>query len=223
MSEPKKKKLRGAEGELLRALQISPDDVQANDQGYITDHQRETLITREHKQFAPLYVPTLIGFFVFLFMLMLSTFAPIAPEDMEAFLFLTGSAGLISGVLGAFLAYNWWVVRNELKADDVQTVQGIAVVTLDNTHNMGKLEINGVELKASPDILRRIRHLEPYTVHYLPDSKIVLSMAHIDDEANIRRDDSAATSRLQETPAVDSDTVQAYDEDNATSQRTQSS
>ena len=158
MSEPKKKKLRGAAGELMRALQITPDDIEANEQGYITDHQRETLITRESQQFAPLYIPVLI-----------------------------------------------------------------AVVTLDNTYNRGKLEINGMELKANPDILRRIRHLEPYIVHYLEDSKIVLSMAHLDDEANIRQDDSAAASRLQEHAAVDSDSADIYDERDAASERTQSS
>jgi hypothetical protein len=152
----------------------------------------------------------------------LSVFAPISPEDVEVFQFLTASGALISIVLGAFLAYKWWTVRNELETSDVQTVQGIAVVSLDNTQNRGKLEINGMELKASPDVLRRIRHLEPYIVHYLPDSKIVLSMAHLDDEANIRQDDSAAASRLQER-AVDTDSADIYDERDTASERTQSS
>ena len=52
MSE-KKKKLTGKQGELMRALDITPDDLEANDAGYITDNQRETVARRQRYERIP--------------------------------------------------------------------------------------------------------------------------------------------------------------------------
>ena len=102
-------------------------------------------------------------------------------------------------------------VKEELVKNRFETTQGIAVVNV--TEHQSHLEINGLKLNASPDVLRRVRHLDPYVIHYLPESKVILSMEHIPDESNIREDTAAG--RLQDT--VD-DTDYLPDEDNQQSE-----
>ena len=58
-----------------------------------------------------------------------------------------------------------------------------------------------MKLNASQDVLRRIKHLDAYVIHYLPNTKTILSMEHIDNDDNIR--DDVAASRLRDT--VDDD------------------
>ena len=187
--EEKKKKLTGQQGELMRALEISVDDLIANDEGYITEAQRTSLPKREAYQWiGQLIISSIIGS-VLLFILLpmiLTAMREIHPATLSnvTFLFLV----TVFIAWHGFISYNR--LKNDLLANKLHTVQGIAVI------NKGRLEINGLKLNASPDVLSRVLNLAPYIVHYLPNSKVILSMEHISDDDNIRQDERS--SRLQD-------------------------
>lgn len=191
MSEPKKKKLTGQQAELMRALDIAPEDVEANDAGYITEHQRSKVMRGQWYRWWPYLIPTVM------FTVMPILFLVIAAAEAEAAFPMTllsliflATAAAFGGVIG----WQWNNLRRDLAQNEIKTVQGIAVVSISQPSNGATsfLEINGLRLKASPRVLLRVRHLDPYVVHYLPDSKVILSMQHIDEDENIRHQEAAA-------------------------------
>lgn len=189
--EQKKKKLTGQQGELMRALDISAEDLLANDEGYITDEQRESVPKRQSYAFTQYKV--LAGVFssiALIFPVIVFLADDVPAEILFISLFFLAMATFFGGVG----LYQYRRLKNDLASGSFQTVQGIAVVNVGESE--ANLEINGMKLNASPDVLRRVRHLEPYIIHYLPNSKVILSMEHIDNEDNIRQDESA--SRLQD-------------------------
>ncbi|GAB5492573.1 MAG: hypothetical protein Phog2KO_27880 [Phototrophicaceae bacterium] len=198
--EEKKKKLTGQQGELMRALEISVDDLMANDEGYITEAQRESLPKRQGYQLLPYKIMggAFAGFaLIFPVLFMLIDDAP--PEMLFMSLFFLA----IASIAGGFGLYQQRRLKNDLASNEFQTVQGIAVVNIGE--NEAHLEINGLKLNASPDVLRRIRHLDPYIVHYLPNSKVILSMENLSDDDNIRQDERS--SRLQDDDSADESSV----------------
>lgn len=195
--ENKKKKLTGQQGELMRALDISVDDLIANDDGYISDAQRESVPKRQSYQW--LQYKILVGAFssiALIFPILVFLLDDIEPAILLLSLFFISLATFF----GSVGIYQYRRLKKDLEANTFPTVQGIAVVNIGESESY--LEINGMKLNASPDVLRRVRHLEPYIIHYLPNSKVILSMEHIDDEDNIRQD--ASRSRLEDEVSDDS-------------------
>jgi len=193
MSEPKKKKFGGQQAELMRALDITPEDLEANDAGIITENQRETIVRRQMYRWWPFLIPAGIFLFMPLIYLVIAVAEPetVLPMLLTALGFLGGAAGF-----GGAVWWQWQQLQRDLAKGEVRTVQGIAVVNVNqarNTYN-SYLEIGDLKLKASPKVLLRVRHLDPYIVNYLPESKVILSMQHIDEDQNIRQGE--AESRL---------------------------
>lgn len=210
MSEVKKKKVGGQEAELMRALDMTPEDLEANDTGYITEHQRETVVRRQMYRWWPFLIPAGIFMFIPLIYLVIAAAEPEAalPMLFTSLGFWAGAAGF-----GGAVWWQWSRLKKDLAKGEVRTVQGIAVVNVNyakNTYN-SYLEIGDLKLKASPKILLRVRHLEPYIVHYLPESKVVLSMQYIDEDQNIRQE--AAESRLVEHMGSESEVLMDGDEE----------
>ncbi len=208
MSEPKKKKLTGQQAELMRALDITPEDIDANDAGYISDHQRATVVRRQWYRWWPFLIPTAI------FAVMPIIFMVIAATEAEAMLpmvFTSLGFWIAAAGFGGAIWWQWLQLQKDLRKNEVHTVQGIAVVNVNRTSNssISHLEIGGLKLKASPDVLLRVRHLDPYVVHYLPESKVILSMQHIDEDQNIRQGEAEA--RLADAVG-DEDVDRAYGE-----------
>jgi len=190
--EEKKKKLSGQQGELMRVLDIVPDDLIANDEGYISERQQESVLKRQAYQWQGFFVVSiLLGLFGLLF----GGFAAFNTDKLLPLLAMTGFFLLIATFLGVASALYRQKVKGELQKNRFETTQGIAIVNV--TEHQSQLEINGLKLDASPDVLRRVQHLQPYLIHYLPESKVILSMEHITESSNIR--DDAATDRLQDT------------------------
>ncbi|MCA9911934.1 MAG: hypothetical protein KC496_01235 [Anaerolineae bacterium] len=216
MSEPKKKKLTGQQAELMRALDITPEDIEANDAGYITEHQRNTVMKRQWYRWWPFLIPTGI------FTLMPMFFMVIAATEAEAVLPLVlTSIGfwITAAAFGGTLWWQWLQLQKDLRKNEIHTIQGIAVVNVSRTNNssISYLEINGMKLKASPEVLLRVRHLDPYVVNYLPESKIILSMQHVDEDQNIRQDE--AETRLVDRMGDKETGEAAYGEDAEQAQR----
>lgn len=210
MSE-KKKKFGGHHGELMRVLEITPDDIEANDAGYISQHQREMIVQRESIQRRQYFVGAIVVAAVAVFLMGLSI--P-EPEDIRLLFSLAGLLFVVSAALGVVGFGKQKQLERELGNNDIATLQGIAVVNISDTTSV--LEINGEQLKASPDILRRIKHLEPYVVHYLPKSKAILSMQPLDEDGNMR--DDFATGRLVDSSG-DEEIVYVEDKPQQSSQR----
>lgn len=204
--EEKKKKLTGQQGELMRALDISMDDLIANDEGYITESHRASVIKGQGYQWQQYTILSAV------FTSMSVIFAGIAsanPDKLLPLLFM-GLFFLVVGLsAGGLRIYQQRKVKEALANNRFETVQGIAVVNV--TWEESHLEINGLKLKASPDVLRRVKHLDPYIIHYLPGSKVILSMQHIEEDSNIRE----STARLQDS-ATTGDTLD-YEKDESES------
>ena len=60
MTEIKKKKYTGQQGELMRALNIDSDDIRANDAGYVSDNQRVTVVKRQRYEILPFTIIALV-------------------------------------------------------------------------------------------------------------------------------------------------------------------
>lgn len=200
--ENKKKKLTGQQGELMRALDITHDDLLANDNGVISPAQKETLAKRQNYQWKQYNV---VGIVMMLFAFIVPTIALISSEgnlDRDGVIGISLMLTIFIGIGLSSLGYGFWKrqqLNADLKNNQVTTTQGIAVVNI--TENASILEINGMELNAPEDVLRRIKHLDAYLVHYLPNTKTILSMEHIDDDDNIRED--VASTRLQDQSSDD--------------------
>jgi hypothetical protein len=200
--EHKKKKLTGQQGELMRALDITHDDLRANDNGVISPEQRESLVKRQNYQWKEYNV---IGIAMTLFGLIVPTIAFFASEgnlDRDAVIGISVLVSIFMLIGVTSLGYGFLKrqqLQIDLKNNLVATTQGIAVVNISDEESI--LEINGMKLNASQDVLRRIKHLDAYVIHYLPNTKTILSMEHIDNDDNIR--DDVAASRLRDT--VDDD------------------
>ena len=71
-----------------------------------------------------------------------------------------------------------------------------------------------MKLHAPPDVLRRVKHLDPYVIHYLPDSKVILSMEQIEENSNIREDSAYSQDSLsfQDSATHKDDTLDYIDE-----------
>ncbi|GAB5492572.1 MAG: hypothetical protein Phog2KO_27870 [Phototrophicaceae bacterium] len=208
----KKKKITGQQGELMRALEISVDDLIANHEGYITEAQRVSLPKRQGYLWRPYRVTC--GGCAFLGLIFPIMFlGSIMPFVIIIF-------SLFSFAIAAFFGYSglhqYSLMLIELTSNNFKTIQGIVVVYIGA--NGGYLEINGLKFNASHDVLHRIRHLEPYIIHYLSKTKIILSMEHIVDDDNIRQDERS--SRLQDSDSA-SDTL-GGNYDNSAENRQQS-
>ncbi|MGB7340700.1 MAG: hypothetical protein WBC91_17510 [Phototrophicaceae bacterium] len=196
--EHKKKKLTGQQGELMRALDITHDDLRANDNGVISPEQRESLVKRQNYQWKEYNV---IGIAMTLFGLIVPTIAFFSSEgnlDRDAVIGISVLVSIFMLIGVTSLGYGF-LKRQQLQTDlnnkQVATTQGIAVVNISDEESI--LEINGMKLNASQDVLRRIKHLDAYVIHYLPNTKTILSMEHIDNDDNIRSD--FAVSELDDT------------------------
>lgn len=187
--QEKKKKLTGQQGELMRSLGISMDDLIANDEGYITEEHQESVLKGQGYQLQQYAI--LSGIFT-LMSVIFSGIALANPDKLLPLLFM-GLFFLTVGLsAGGLRLYQGRKVKAELANNRFETVQGIAVVNV--SWEEAYLEINGLKLNASPDVLRRVQHLQPYIIHYLPGSKVILSMQHIEENSNIRE----SSARLQD-------------------------
>ena len=195
MSE-KKKKYGGQHGELMRVLDITPEDIAANDAGYISEHQREVVNQREGHQRRQ-YI--LAGIVMALIAVVFMGVSLIDPDDVQVWILLSSLMLSLSLFLGGFGFVMRQQLQNELNKGKVATVQGIAVVVLEEDKQ--HLEINGQKLKANPDVLRRVKHLDPYVIHYLPNSKTILSMQPLSEDGNLRED--IAAGRLADSADTD--------------------
>ena len=181
--QEKKKKLTGQQGELMRALDITMDDLIANDEGIITPQQQETTLKKQaylwlkYDVSAFLLGATGMIYSVGNLLLTRSILASLTP----VVLFLIMATGFY--MMGLRLQKR---IKADLSKNVLQTTQGILVIN--NQEGNSYLEINDMKLFTSPDVLRRIQHLQPYIVHYLPDSKVILSMEEISNDSNLRKD-----------------------------------
>lgn len=206
-----KKKLTTASGELMEALNITPEDLAANNDGYISDHQREALTeigVGSHGRY------TLSGCFLGLlslpFFVLAGIFAFLSAPTPDVYLMLV-MAGIFFSL--AFLLtrigrHKRFALAKDLERNEFSTMQGIAIVKIDE--NNSTVEINDIVFDPDKDVLFRIKHLEPYLIHYLPKTKTILSMEHIPDNSNLRNESSRSR--------IEDDSI-GYDDDSAQSQQ----
>ncbi|MEL6307509.1 MAG: hypothetical protein AAFR81_07910 [Chloroflexota bacterium] len=202
-----KKKLTTASGELMQALNITPEDLAANNNGYITDHQREMLSDPNAGSHGNYYavgcLTSLIGL-GFLVVGGVFAFLSAPVTDLYLMLVMMGiflSISVFTIVIGRRKRY---ALIDELERSAFSTMQGVAIVKLDE--NNSTVEINDIVFDPDKDVLFRIKHLEPYLVHYLPKTKTILSMEHIPDNPNLRN--QARSSRLDDNMGYDDDSAQ---------------
>ncbi len=174
--EEKKKKLTGEQGELMRAFNISVDDLIANDGGYITDEQCENVPQRQAYQWKE-YRNIALVLLLFNLAVPIITFFNFEEAPLVALLISIFLLSLAS-IFGTISFMRFRKIKKDLAKGTLRTAQGLAVVNLGGSQSY--LEINGEKLHASPDVLRRVQHLKPYVIHYLPNSKVILSMERID-------------------------------------------
>jgi hypothetical protein len=107
----------------------------------------------------------------------------------------TSVLGLIFAAIGFIALALRAVKRRNIDADiannRLSTMQGIAVVTTGDNDTKGYLEVNEQRFDVSKDVLKRIQHLEPYLVHYLQESKVIVSMQHFDTSNDHFKDEAS--------------------------------
>ncbi|MGJ3238580.1 MAG: hypothetical protein ACFE0Q_07740 [Anaerolineae bacterium] len=191
--ENQKKKLLSADGELMNALRITEDDLAANENGVLTPHQVATL--RQGEAYNG-YGSLLFGFIfgaIGVATLSVSVYSlfnpPIAWDEFTGVSVL----GLIFSAIGFIALALRRVKRRNMDADiannRLTTMQGIAVVTAGDNDTRGYLEVNEQRFNVSKDVLKRIQHLEPYLVHYLEESKVIISMQRLYTENDNIKDE----------------------------------
>ncbi len=182
--EKRKKKLLSADGELMHALGITEDDLTANANGVLTPHQVDDLLHSEtYKRYGPLFfgfIFSAIGVAALSVPVNLLFNPPIAWGEFIG----TSVLGLIFAGIGFLALAIRTAKRRNIDADiannRLSTMQGIAVVTTGDNDTKGYLEVNEQRFDVSEDVLKRIQHLEPYLVHYLEVSKVIISMQRFD-------------------------------------------
>jgi len=205
MGEKSKKKRVSARGELMRVLNITEDELRANAAGYLTDLQRATLMdTLQHRTrttgiLGRVFASLGVVFLLLGGVLYTTSIVPVVP-------IVFALLGVIYTILGSAFIGTEALQRGRLRRDIAdnapRTVEGIAVVNINDRQRTGVLEIGGLRLHASPDVLRRVRHMEPYVAHYLPETHTLISLDQIDTEPSgaDHPADHLSDEHIEETP-----------------------
>ena len=167
MAEKPKSKILTRQEELMLALNITEDDIIANRNGQLLPEHRKTILKRE-KHRNPFVG---CGALVILGMLFL---AVIGFRD-------EGITGCISVTLVIIMllavevpeARKLIQFRQDMQAGVVESLQGLAVVEAGRGYS---LSMNDIRFEAPQQVMLRIKHLEPHIFHYLPKSKIIVSV-----------------------------------------------
>jgi hypothetical protein len=181
--EKRKKKLLSADGELMNALRITEDDLAANEKGVLTPHQVDTLRQGEaYKGYGSLVFGFIFGA-TGVATLGVPVYSLLNPPIAWGEFIGISVFGLIFFAIGFIVLVLRTVKRRNMDADiannRLSTMQGVAVVTTGDNDTRGYLEVNEQRFDVSKDVLKRIQHLEPYLVHYLQESKVMISMQRL--------------------------------------------
>lgn len=167
--------------ELMRIMNITWDDIRVNEQGVISNHQRNTrgervAVANESRLFFVMglvFSLTAVGIFI------LTHTMPSVDDDRFVGITLPIIFGLIglSCLLGFYMIIR--AVRLDFRGNRVEQVAGLAIVTI--TDDSAMLKVNDETFSAHREVLERIKHMEPYVIYYLPRTKNVMSIQHLSD------------------------------------------
>lgn len=198
----------------MRLLNITPDDISANEKGEISARQIDTVPGRSQHRWQIYIDYAELGMVILIVPVMLFLFIGMS----EKFI-LPGSLVFLP-IAGSLLAGRWeqWKIQQEVQRERVRSVRGrVSFVpalsrppskpSRDGLHALEGFKIGDVHFQPSRDVLYHIKYNQPYVVYYLPDTKIILSMKHLPDtpELNLQDDATAQTGLDNIKPAYHPD------------------
>lgn len=194
-----KKKLLSADAELMRALGITDDDLAANEAGQVTQRQREVVEEYDfYQKIGQLFMGGIFGI-IGVIALIAAMLELTRPGELGADLgFMLFGAIFVVIAFGMIRSrsHKRHTIAMDVLENRVGTMQGIAVVTQRDDNTPGYLEVNDQRFEVGDEVLKRIRHLEPYLIYFLQESKVVIAMQHMDSEDDNIKDEAA--NRLQD-------------------------
>jgi hypothetical protein len=177
VSEKLKAKVLTRQEELMLALDVTEDDILANRNGQLLPEHKQKIFKRESRRLVPIGCGTLtiLGLIFLVIMVIRNEGAD------DGFILLCEIIGLALMMisLGGFQAIRKLIqFRQDMQAGIVESIQGLAVVEAGRGYS---LSMNDVRFEAPQQAILRIKHLEPHIIHYLPRSKIVVSVETVEE------------------------------------------
>ncbi len=160
---------------LMDTFRFNMRDLHANREGYITKSQRTKILRRD----TGALVRILSMFIVLAFLAMMGLLIDFIVSTRfgitdAVLIYLLAFSGLITIITFPY----WLYMTYALRGARVESVQGIIV--LDTSPQRAMVKIGRLKLRAHRDALLTLKHMSPYVIHYLPKSKIIVSVETIE-------------------------------------------
>jgi Zn-dependent protease with chaperone function len=165
--------------ELMNVFDFTWHDLAANREGRITEVQKKKVMRLQGSVWNPMmwiFSFMLIMLFAFVFWISLSSYLSFI-ELINTGIYVPFS--IIGLLISVFIVAAWYSkqkIWRDLQTEIVETIQGIAIVETDPRGLAGSITIHDVRMQARRECILRIKHLEPHVIHYLPNSKVIVSV-----------------------------------------------
>jgi len=148
-------------------------DLHANREGHITKSQFKKAIQRDTRPIRQIIlvslVITLLSAIVLITDIVSNDSRGLSTTGEVAFMVL-----IYSGLFLIVATLTWLPFISLNIRQEVATTQGIVIV--DIHPNRAIVKIGNLKLRAHRDAILTLKHMNPYVIHYLPGSKVIVSV-----------------------------------------------
>lgn len=168
-----KNKYFSQEQVLMDAFGFNLRDLHANREGRITKSQFKKAIQHDTRPIRQIILVSLV--ITLLSAIVLIT--DIAGNDSRGLTTIGDMAFMVlvySGLVLIITTLMWLPFISLNRRQEVATTQGIVIVDIHASRAIVK--IGNMRLRASRDAILTLKHMNPYVIHYLPGSKVIVSV-----------------------------------------------
>jgi len=158
---------------LMDTFRFNLRDLHANREGRITKSQASKIIQRDARYLQQSIAGLVVVFLISVFVILID--GVVNARDAGFMGEIVSPVLVFSGLmLPIFLLRLAYMQSQVHSSRQIAMIQGIIV--LDTSPQRTMVKIGRVKLHAHRDALLTLKHMTPYVMHYLPESKIIVSV-----------------------------------------------
>lgn len=157
---------------LMMEMRFGPDDLEANQQGRLSEDQASYLRQQQRRA-------VLIGAVAFMILALLATilFYVAQQQDSPILTMLGIALTICNAIMTGILARNWYRINADLSSGQIASQDGLLTRTIRRAGNSSQylVGIDAVRFSVKKGAFKLFRHEERYTLYYAPTAHILLS------------------------------------------------
>lgn len=158
---------------LMDAFRFNLRDLQSNREGRITKSHSSKIFQRDARYSQQVIAGLVVVAFISILAMLIEWVSNNRGSGLMGMLGFMGLA--FSGILLLPSISRLWQMTVQVHSShQIAAIQGIIV--LDTSPQRPMVKIGRVKLRAHRDALLTLKHMSPYVIHYLPKSKIIVSV-----------------------------------------------